>query len=104
MPGFVQAVSTLTGPDDYVLVWGCLPQLSVLANRRSPINWLSTNAVQMDPILPDWRDRLWRRMQETRPKLIVEADLGLDLGEVERRTGLVYGRGPDRIAVLDKRP
>lgn len=83
-------VAQRTRPEDYVLVWGCLPQFYLLAGRRCPVNWLSTNAVQMDPILPDWRDILWRSLRETRPTVIVEVEPDLDMAELERETGLTY--------------
>lgn len=80
-----------SAPEDYILVWGTLPQLYVMSNRRCPVNWLTTNPVLMNPILPQWRALLWTRMQETRPVLILEIDPDLDLAELTRETGLSYG-------------
>ncbi|MBI3446379.1 MAG: hypothetical protein HY055_13735 [Magnetospirillum sp.] len=78
-------------PQDYILVWGTLPQIYVLAERRCPVNWLTTNPILMNPILPNWRALLWQSLRETPPVLILEIDADLDMAELERSTGLAYG-------------
>lgn len=93
--GIVEAGSA---PDDYVLVWGTLPQFNVLCDRRSPINWLSTNANLMDPILPTWRDVMMERIRTTRPVYVLEADDHLPCEDILRETGLRYEKSRE---VLD---
>jgi len=77
-------------PDDYVLAWGCVPQLYAMSARRSPINWLTTTAWIMDPILPSWREIFVERMRQTRPRYLFRFDDDLDLAWLERETGLHY--------------
>ncbi len=83
-------VEQRTEPEDYVMVWGTLPQFFLLCDRRCPISWLSTNANLMSPILPGWREILIDRMRQTRPVYLLEADDDLDLEELRRQTGLRY--------------
>ncbi|OGV72775.1 MAG: hypothetical protein A3K19_28260 [Lentisphaerae bacterium RIFOXYB12_FULL_65_16] len=87
-------ITETTREDDYVLVWGCVPQLHVLCGRRSPINWLNTNSGLMDPVLPTWRTILVENVTRLRPQLLIQFDEDLDLPGLERDTGLDYS--PDR--------
>ncbi|MBT5367395.1 MAG: hypothetical protein HOL05_05060 [Nitrospinaceae bacterium] len=79
-----------TREDNYILAWGSVPQLYVLADRRSPINWLNTNPTLMDGVLPGWREILYSRMKETKPVCIVQFDEDLDLNKIKNATGLDY--------------
>lgn len=85
-----EIIKKSTREDDHILVWGSVPQLYVLAGRRSPVNWLNTNATLMDGVLPGWREILFSKMRETKPVCIVQFDEDLDLNAIREATGLDY--------------
>ena len=78
--------------DDYVLVLGTLPQFNLLAQRRSPINWLSTCARLMDPILPSWKAILFANLKTLRPCYVLDVDNEMPITEIEAAVGASYQR------------
>ncbi|MBT3361379.1 MAG: hypothetical protein HN403_17285 [Rhodospirillales bacterium] len=83
-------VSERTEADDFVLVLGTLPQFFVLAERRCPINWLSTSAKLMDPILPEWKAIFLENLKTRQPRYVLDIDQDLPTAEIEAAVGASY--------------
>lgn len=79
-----------TSEDDYIFVWGCVPQLHVLCQRRSPIGWLNTNDSLMSPTFPEWKKVMLLNLIKTMPKFLIQFEKDLNLTALEEATGLKY--------------
>ncbi len=76
--------------DDYIFVWGTVPQTYVLCQRRSPIGWLSTIERHIKPILPDWKELTIRAIYESPPRYVIDFLGTFRLDTVLKATGLRY--------------
>jgi hypothetical protein len=83
-------IKSRTSANDFILVWGTVPQLYVQSERRCPVGWLMTNELRMDLILPDWKKILFKKMSETKPLLIIDFEGSAELAEIKEQTGLSY--------------
>lgn len=84
-------LNTHTHPDDWVLVWGTMPQIYVASDRRCPVNWLSTSSILMNQILPSWKEILAQRLKDDPPAYILLMDNDhQDFAELISQTGHKY--------------
>ncbi len=79
-----------TTEEDYIFVWGTVPQTYVLCRRRSPVEWLSTLDSHIRSILPDWKITTLRNVYKKRPKYLIDFLGTINLDIVEKITGLHY--------------
>ncbi len=83
-------VKSNTTDDDHIFVWGCVPQLYVLCERRSPVPWLNTCDSLMSPIFPEWKMTMLLNLIKTTPKFLIQFEKDLNLAVLEEATGLRY--------------
>jgi len=86
----VDYVKSNTTDEDHIFVWGCVPQLYVLCERRSPVPWLNTNDSLMTPIFPQWKKVMLCNLIKTGPKFLIQFESDLNLTALEEATGLRY--------------
>lgn len=83
-------LSSHTAPGDEVLVWGTLPQVYVISDRKCPVNWLSTSATLMNQLFPQWEEVLEQHMKDVPPKYILVMDNDQSYEGLLSRTGHEY--------------
>lgn len=82
-------IKSKTTPEDFVFVWGTVPQFHVMCERRSPVAWLDTSA-RMDFIFPKWKETMYQNIAATKPKFLVDFRGDVDLKEIEKNSGVVF--------------